>query len=290
MTQNESTASRLRARLSEVVDGLARLTSAIPVRWFDRESDSIVFICPEYYWGDVSPEQRADQMRLKRSYEPIAEHLRLLLTRAPDDLVNQLNEADQRFRVWLELQSNWSLSRDASGNEAQIRAAGAALEKILTILEVMGEGHILVVPDTNSLLAHPDPGDYRSVIGVDSFMFTLLPTVMGELDRLKIEHRNPDVRDKAKAAIARIKGWRHQGSLTEGVTVAKTITVRACHSEPDMTRTLSWLDRDVADDRIIASVIALKAEQPSARVVLVTGDINLQNKADAAMVETVEAP
>jgi predicted ribonuclease YlaK len=32
------------------------------------------------------------------------------------------------------------------------------------------------------------------------------------------------------------------------------------------------------------------AEHPAARVVLVTGDVNLQNKADAALLETADTP
>lgn len=282
-----STASRLKSRLGEIVDGLARLSAEIPVSWSDRDSGSVVFICPEYYWEDLSPEQRAVQIRLKRSYEAVSE---LLLTRAPNDLVRQLKDADHQFRVWLELKSNWSLSSDTSANEAKLRTAGAALGEILAVLEVTGDGEILVVPDTNSVLGSPDPAEYRPIVEADAFTFMLLPTVLGELDRLKVEHRNPDVREKAKAVITRIKGWRQQGSLSVGVTVDKTITVKACHSEPDMNHTLSWLDRDVQDDRIIASVIALQAEQPSSRVVLVTGDINLQNKADAAMIEIAETP
>jgi PIN domain len=288
--QHESTTSRLRALFAEVVNGFAQLTAAIPVRWFNRDTDYAIFICPEYYWGELSAEQRVMQMQLKRTYEPVSELLHLLLTSAPEDLVRQLEEADKQFRIWLELQDNWSLSPNASENEKNLRSAAAELEKVLSILEVRGNGEILVVPDTNSLLRQPDPTAYRSLARAQAFHFLLLPTVLGELDRLKIEHRNPDVRDKAKAVIARVKGWRQQGSLNSGVTVDKSILVRACHKEPDMKRTLSWLDPNVQDDRIIASVLALQAEQPSSRVVLVTGDINLQNKADAAMVETAESP
>jgi predicted ribonuclease YlaK len=57
-----------------------------------------------------------------------------------------------------------------------------------------------------------------------------------------------------------------------------------------MTNTLSWLDSSVPDDRIIASVLALQADRPGAAVVLVSSDINLLNKADAALVESAETP
>ena len=140
-----------------------------------------------------------------------------------------------------------------------------------------------------------DPTLYRTIAGRDDFRFVLLPPVLGELDELKIAHKNPDVRDAAKRAITRIKGWREQarragGTLNDGTVVDGSITVRSLHIEPDVKGSLSWLDPSVADDRIIAAVLAVAAEHPAAQVVLVTGDVNVQNKADAAMLETADTP
>ena len=59
-------------------------------------------------------------------------------------------------------------------------------------------------------------------------------------------------------------------------------------NEPDMKSSLSWLRGDVRDDRIIASVLELQSVNPVSRVILVTGDINLQNKADVAMIECID--
>jgi hypothetical protein len=84
------------------------------------------------------------------------------------------------------------------------------------------------------LVERPGPSWYRAIAGQVDFTFVLLPSVLGELDELKIAHKNQAVRDAAKSAINRIKGWRHQGPLVNGVTVDKTITVRAHHVEPDM--------------------------------------------------------
>ena len=255
MVQQESTVSRLRRRLAEVVDGLASLAADVPIqRYNPRERDPV--LVPPYLWGDMSPQQRAAQIALKRTYDPVAELLRLHLSKAPKDLVRQFDNADQEFRRWLEMQQRWDLSPNSAVNENALRSAAAALDQILAVLEVTGHSEVMVVPDTNSLLASPDPSVYRSIAAQGRMVFMLLPTVLGELDHLKIEHRNPDLRDKAKNAISRIKGWRHQGSLATGVTVESSITVKACHSEPDMKRTLSWLDADVKDDRIIASIIA----------------------------------
>jgi len=114
--------------------------------------------------------------------------------------------------------------------------------------------------------------------------------VLKELDGLKILHRNPGVRDKAKKMITRIKGWRNQESLLEGAKVDRTITVMTIAKEPKMESSLSWLDKDIADDRLIASILEVMTVYLSDRIILVTSDINLQNKADTAFIEYKEPP
>jgi PIN domain len=281
-----STTARVRDHVGSIVDRLSALIAQIPVVERQRTGGVVVYVGPDFHWGDLSPEHQAFQLELKREFDPLSELMRLLLHGASKELLERLDDADKHFREWLELQGwNWSLSCNTDRNVQAMRSSAEELGAILDVLEYTGSKELILVPDTNSLLGTSDPVTYRSV--EDSpFRFVLLPTVLGELDTLKTEHRNPDVRDKAKAAIKRVRGWRDQGPLLSGVTVDGTIVVQAIHREPDMETTLSWLDPTVKDDRILASVLELQAENPAARVVLVTGDINLQNKADAALVET----
>ena len=61
--------------------------------------------------------------------------------------------------------------------------------------------------------------------------------MFGELDELKIAHKNPDVREGAKRAITRNKGWRDQArrtgrTLNDGTVVDGSITVQSLHIEP----------------------------------------------------------
>jgi len=288
--QHASTASRLRSQLSSIVIGLSDLIKALPVRRFERFSPGVVVFAPEFYFAEPSPDQRATQFALKRKYEVFLEILRIMLRGAPHELARQLDEADKRFRDWLELNCSWSVTPSPIENANNAQSAAQQLEKILGVLESTITNDLILVPDTNSLLSAADPTEYRRVIGQDSFIFMLLPAVLGELDHLKIEHRNPEVREKARKIIVRIKGWRNQGSLALGVTVDKSIIVKTCHSEPDMSKSLSWLDANNRDDRIVASVLALAAEHPCARIILMSGDINLLNKADAALIQTIERP
>jgi len=286
--RHKSRASKLRTRLSTVVESLAELVRTLPVRRF-KQGGAVVFVGPQLYFGDRSTDQQAIQFALKREYEVLSELLKLLIRGGPKEIVGNLKEADEHFREWLDFNGSWSVTADPTENARQVRAAAEPFERILDVLDLASEDEVLVVPETNSLLAEADPKAYRQIADT-TFVFMLLPTVLGELDKLKIEHRNPDVRDKAKNVINRIKGWRKQGPLVDGVTVDKNITVRASSREPDFKNTLSWLDKDNNDDRIIASVVALQSEFPSAQVILVSGDINLLNKADVALIETAELP
>jgi hypothetical protein len=284
-----SALERVATALNSVIDDLAVLMRDLAIRHFERVTSSgVVFIAPEHYWGEATAEQKHAQIGTVRRYKQLVEIISVWLYDAPKDLHQELESANKKFTTWLELQSNWALSPDRAENERLMRDSAKGLLKLIGILAAAPKTQVLLVPDTNSLLREPDPVSYRRLSGVDAFEFILLPTVLQELDSLKIQHRTPEVREKAQKVIARIKGWRNQGSLLEGVVVDRSLRVRALHKEPDLTKSLSWLDPTNADDRIVASVLHIQASAPSARVVLVTGDINLQNKADAAFIEVGE--
>ncbi len=279
--------NNIRNTLKEITDELCDLLKGIPVRRRERSAELLI-VAHDYYLEELTPDQQNLQMKIKRMYEPVFELLKVIFHNAPDNVYNDFIDQDKSFREWLELTLSWSLSPDYESNVKNLKEELNGFEKLIDILESDGNEKVILIPDTNSLLTSCEPNDYKAIAESDKFDFLLLPTVLGELDKLKIEHKNPDVRDKAKKIITRFKGWRKQGSLSDGVTVNKTITVRAEHKEPNMKNTLSWLDKENSDDRIIASVLSVQSESPSAKIILVTGDINLLNKADPAMIETGE--
>lgn len=285
---NQTLSKRLEVHFQKVVSDLKHLLEEIKVRFVDLSSLNVAVLAPSYYWNQRSPEQENTRIRIKRDYESFSEMLSLLLARAPNDIVRRFKDRDKRFRMWMELESNWGLSENMRDNLRQFEDGAKNVADLLSIFRQGPDRETLLIPDTNSLLVNCDPVAYRNIAPQKTFTFLLLPSVMGELDKLKYLHRNPEVRDKAEKAIKRIKGWRNQGSLMDGVVVDKTINVRAWHKEPDMNNTLSWLDGAVQDDRIVASVLLAQAENTSAVVYLVTGDINLQNKADAAFISVLE--
>jgi hypothetical protein len=282
-----STVSKLRTALAGAADGVALFLRGLEIKRLDRPSD-IIFIAPQYFWARPTTEQQARQLGLKREFDVWANQLRIMFKNAPREMIYKLDQGERAFRKWIELKENWSLSPDRAENEVAFKKDVKALEGLLDILEANAKCTLIVVPDTNAIVEEPDPTKYRTAVCGDEFTFLLLPTVLGELDLLKNQHKNPDFREKVKKAITRIKGWRVQGGLSKGVTVDQTITVKSIANEPDMASTLPWLKADVRDDRIIASLLELQSLHPNAKVVLVTGDVNLLNKADSAMIDYAE--
>jgi hypothetical protein len=61
----------------------------------------------------------------------------------------------------------------------EMRKAAVQLEQILSVLDNTGKGEVILVPDTNALLATADPTQYRQVVANHSFTFMLLPSVLG---------------------------------------------------------------------------------------------------------------
>ena len=283
-----SVAARLQSDLDTLTERIADLIREVPIECLNTYSSSVIIVAPDYYWGKASSEQLNAQLAVKRDYEEWFDIFKSVFAKATDDLNRRIDEADSRLRQWIELDSNWSISYDRSANEEKLRADVQLFYELLAILDTNEEAETILIPDTNAIVSEPAPINYKSLASKGIYVFLLLPTVLAELDALKINHRNPDFRNKVNKVITRIKGWRNQGSLREGVTVDRTITVKAIASEPQMENTLSWLDKSSSDDRIIASVLEVQSNQPNARVVLVTGDISLSNKADVARIETAE--
>jgi predicted ribonuclease YlaK len=151
-------------------------------------------------------------------------------------------------------------------------------------------GGVIAVPDTNTLILAPDVAAYGSALGTDTYEVRLVPTVSAELDRLKVEGRTPELREKVQAVIRRIKGLRDRRSLSAGVAITHTVRFVSQATEPDFSRIPSWLDRTNNYDRILASAMAVQGSHAASTVVLVTSDLNLQTKADAAGLPYVEPP
>ncbi len=279
-----STVARLRSELAEIQESLAGLIGSCSLR---TRSYKVVLV-PEFYFESSNNAQIKRQMNISERYLTWYELFRLLFKSLPSGLASEVDSAHKNILEWIELDSTWALVADNEANVASCRKDFQILQRLLDVQD--GSGENVVVPDTNALIHVPDPRRYKDIAGSSAFSFVLLPEVLRELDDLKNFSRKLEFQNKVRKVVGRIAGWRRQGSLIQGVTLDKTITVRALAKEPRMDQSLSWLDQSCNDDRIIASVLELQASEPHATLWLVTSDINLQNKCDLAHIPCAETP
>ncbi len=246
-----------------------------------RNSNKVA-LAPKKYWDSPTEIEQTLQIKLKKTYGQWIETFKLFTENSPEASKRKIDETDKFVISWIEKKSDWGIPNTITEAKTKFESNIKFYYDTLNLYSSNGEKEIIIVPDTNALIQEPDPKAYKSLTGSEKLTIVFLPTVLSELDELKLKSSNPDFQKKVKAVITRLKGYRQQGNLIDGVLVEKTIKLKMVASEPNFDRTLSWLDRDNNDDRIIASALEIQRDNPSSAVCLVTSDINLQNKTEMA--------
>lgn len=274
------------ARIKDDIASLMAMSDLHP----EREYDGIVVLRTDgdHWWDDLPLEGRRLQSKILGDYGLYRDLVRILIRGLASDGAREFEEAVDTVMKHIEQQrGTWC----KTVREAQTKTL-RAIDTIQGLLDRLysPEGEALVIPDTNALILGA-PLDQWSFDWCDAFTVVLTPTVLAELDELKIAHRNSDVRTKAERLIRQIKEHGRRGDLRVGVPILSgRITARAIAVEPRMDESLPWLDAANNDDRILATTIEIIRRNLRSVVVLVTADINLQNKAQHARLPVCEAP
>jgi hypothetical protein len=254
----------------------------------DDHYSNVLIIEPRQYWDSPTAIEQTLQIRLKKSYGLWIETFKLFTENSPEASKRKIDQADKFVINWIEKKSDWGIPNTIPEAKTKFDAEIKFFYDTLILYANNGDKEIIIIPDTNALIQEPDPKSYKTFTASDRFTIIFLPTVLSELDELKIKSSNPDFQKKVKSVISRLKGYRKQGNLIDGVIVEKTIKLKMIASEPNFDRTLSWLDRENNDDRIIASALEIQRDNPSSAVCLVTSDINLQNKTEMARLTYID--
>jgi hypothetical protein len=286
----ESSQARLSKELHQIAEAIWDLRGKSGIEEFrqDPNSNVLVLVHP-YFWKTLPIEHRADQAQLLGRYRHWYELVQRCHIHHSSDVQESLDQINAHILSAIELKSDWGTACSIQQNRASLSERISLFHQLLN-QHVPAEPDFVLVPDTNALLKAADPSQYAGTIDCQRFRFIIVPTVLAELDELKRVRGTQPVGQKAEKAIRAIKGLRNQGSVRNGVTVSRTITVQMIPTEPKMSSLPSWLDADNHDDRIIGSVLGIQCAQPSATVVLVTDDLNLQNKAEMAFLPWAEPP
>jgi PIN domain-containing protein len=290
MISFESFQERLTNELQKIETAILDLWGKSQIEEFRNDPNSaVVFIVHPFYWKALPIEHRATQARLLGRYRHWHELFHRCHAQHSSDMQDAIDKTNTYVLSAIELKSDWTTRATLDQNRAYLSEQLTLFRRLLE-KQAGSDPEFVVVPDTNALLKSADPSHYREIIDSACFRFVIVPTVLAELDGLKRNRAGQALGEKAEKAIRFIKGFRKQGFVLDGVTVAKTITVQMIPTEPRMEKLPSWLDPDNQDDRIIGSALEIQSGQPSAIVVLVTDDMNLQNKAEMAFLPWAEPP
>ncbi|ASB50422.1 hypothetical protein CDL62_15790 [Alkalitalea saponilacus] len=242
---------------------------------WNKGSDVVILGLSPYHWRQ---KDEKTQMVAKLKYSNFVESFELLLRHANPKTKQDILNAKRNI---INLINQKSAPKTIEAGKQNCRAYFSVFTKFIE-LHANENIKTVIVPDTNSLIQYPEPISYKSISQSENYEFIILPTVLSELDKHKITHRNEEFRKKVTSVIKRLKGYRNQGDVLTGVTVNRNITLKMIATEPNFEKSLSWLDPQNNDDRIIANVLELQVSNPSDNIIFVTSDINLQNKAELA--------
>ena len=252
-------------------------------------SNHVVVRGPNHNWRRLSESGQQLQSRVRSQHEKLHAILcTLLKSQARPTKGALIGHARAAERV-INQEGVTSLN---TINEAALQFQKAIDGQIALLANLYdgAEGRHIYVPDTNALLHNPNLEDWEFDVS-PKFTLILIPTVLSELDQLKVNHRNDVVRQKAEGLIRRIKGYRSRGRLAEGVPLrTNRSTLATVAVEPNIAESLPWLKADNNDDRLLAGFIEVMRAHPRCPVVLVTRDVKLQNKAEYAGLPFVEPP
>lgn len=244
----------------------------------------------QYRWKELSIEGKQLQSTLYNEYNKYKEIVRYLLQKQVKNTIEEFEKNNDLIIGYIEY------TKALKGNDTEssiyeiVSMSLKNISKILRDIFSKEDSNVVVVPDTNALLQNNQLAEWK----FDEFMkfeILLLPTVLSELDKLKIDIAKPNRSSKATTIIRQIKEYRRRGKLTVGVNIVKDkITLRTIAIEPNFKNTLEWLDVNNQDDRIIASFLEVVRDCPNNDIRLVTSDINLQNKMEFAELPFIETP
>jgi len=129
-----------------------------------------------------------------------------------------------------------------------------------------------IVLDTNVLLANPD-----TLLSFPEDEVIIPETVLGEIDKLKTQRVDPDLRFRGRQVSRMLFELSENGRLVDGVELPNGGTVRVVplSSEIDLPEGLTGRN---ADDRILAVAYQV-CNQGCNDLLLVTNDLNMLLKA-----------
>ena len=290
LTGAESRLVTLRSLAASAEDRLVTLAEASTITEFQNDPNSGIFYVPihPWTWDPLDPAAVPTLGAARDASHRWSETGRLTISIAAPEHLEEFDEHIETCQRVL-VRSKGAAGPPASTPAGVVTAVESAIARQVALMEglpgAVEPSETMVVPDTNALLQDPNLEEW--VLGNGPVAITIVPQVITELDEKKA-HGNEGVARKATSLIQRFKEYGRRGDTFDGVKLAGPRLFRERALTPDMGLMPDSLDASHADDRILAASLHLASTHLSSRVVLVTRDRNLQNKARFAKLPAVD--
>ncbi len=242
------------------------------------DSDFVI-IGPSHPWGKLPQSIMHNQTDVFNEYNHLVEIGLSLLSNALPEANKQFQDQSKPILEFIEQTTYTWCESIPKATSALKDYINKQIEAINSIHGKIGTGKILI-PDTNVFISNPKLHEYKMNYNSN---ILILPTILSELDELKILHGNENVRNKAETAVRNIKEYRRRGRLLDGVKITNKIFLYSIATEPKFDNMPTWLDPNNKDDRFLALCIEAASKFPDSELAILTLDVSLQNKADYAL-------
>ena len=290
-----SYSARLLDELQDIETSFTEILDDSEIRYVNpnKPGSGVVFLgAADWGWIPSDGKLTAARMKLLGQFGEWAHRVQLLFAHPTPEVKRTLEDLQAFVLRWLERdQDDHTIPRTIDEAKRVASANFDGYRALIRLTTTSTSPVVRLVPDTSALLDNPELGSYVHDLPVGAAVMHLLPTVLRELDEIKdAARKTQDVRDRARSLQRRLKGLRDKGDLMAGVHVTKSLVLRFETREVNPSSVLHWLDPSINDDRVLASGIQIQAAHPDDSALLVTSDMNLQNKATAAGMPYIEPP
>jgi len=166
---------------------------------------------PNNTWGPLSSYGLALQTQALKSCRRLFSHLDLLFSDSNADSQGAVERARETFFYWIERdKKGWDFGLPCAVEDLRIQLQSESDELICLLggAKAIGRVGTVFIPDTNTLIRHPDIVTYGRALRMEhnDYEVVFTPVVLSELDKLKIHHKKEALRESAESVIRRIKG------------------------------------------------------------------------------------
>ena len=246
----------------------------------------------EYVWSVLPIEGKQLQSKLIDIYSKYVSKIKMFLRNLPIHSHYEF-QSEIDFIEETIFQENFPDESTPESVFLKIENSFNVINSFLNDIYSYSTNTVLLIADANSMIYNPDFERWY-FDNFSEFTIVLTPTLISELDILKVDPKKPqEVKDKARKIHNKINDYdsRKGNDILKGVVLVRNkISLISEPIEPNFKYTLSFLNPDNKDDRYIVSTLEIMFKHNSSEVYLVTSDFNLKQKCRIASVPILSPP